>query len=38
MMPMVSADAIAIVPGASIPIEPGMPVEVLPFSRGIFGR
>ncbi|CDX53672.1 Molybdopterin biosynthesis protein [Mesorhizobium plurifarium] len=38
MMPMVSADAIAIVPGASTPIEPGMSVEVLPFSHGMFGR
>ncbi|MBN9552941.1 MAG: molybdopterin molybdotransferase MoeA, partial [Alphaproteobacteria bacterium] len=38
MMPMVSADAIAIVPGASTPVEPGMPVEVLPFSHGCFGR
>ena len=38
MMPMVSANAIAIVPGASTPAEPGMPVEVLPFSHGCFGR
>ena len=38
MMPMVSADAIAIVPGASTPTEPGMPVEVLPFGHGCFGR
>ncbi|RWG80713.1 gephyrin-like molybdotransferase Glp [Mesorhizobium sp.] len=37
MMPMVSADAIAIMPGASTPAEPGMPVEVLPFSHGCFG-
>ncbi|MDG4880450.1 gephyrin-like molybdotransferase Glp [Mesorhizobium sp. WSM4884] len=38
MMPMLSADAIAIVPGASMPAEPGMPVEVLPFSPGCFAR
>lgn len=38
MMPMMSADAIAIVPGAPTPIEPGMSVEVLPFSHGMFGR
>ncbi|AZO23583.1 molybdopterin molybdenumtransferase MoeA [Mesorhizobium sp. M1E.F.Ca.ET.045.02.1.1] len=38
MMPMVSADAVVIVPGASTPAEPGMSVEVLPFSLGRFGR
>jgi molybdopterin molybdotransferase len=38
MMPMVSADAIAVVPGASMPAEPGMLVEVLPFSRERLGE
>lgn len=38
MMPMASSDAIAIVSGASAPAEPGMPIEVLPFSHGRFGR
>ncbi|WP_441930951.1 molybdopterin molybdotransferase MoeA [Mesorhizobium sp. 2RAF21] len=36
IMPMVSADAIVIVPGASQPAEPGTLVEVLPFDRSCF--
>jgi len=37
IMPMLSADAVVIVPGASQPAEPGTLVEVLPFGRVRFG-
>lgn len=37
IMPMVSSDAIVIVPGAPQPAEPGTLVEVLPFDRDRFG-
>ncbi len=37
IMPMVAADAVAIVPGASTPVEVGASVEVLPFDRVRFG-
>ena len=37
IMPMVSADAIVIVPGASQPAERGTLVDVLPFDRARFG-
>jgi molybdopterin molybdotransferase len=37
IMPMVSADAIVVLPGASQPAEPGTLVEVLPFDRARFG-
>ena len=37
MMPMVSADAIVVVPGASTPAEVGTSLEVLPFGQPRFG-
>jgi molybdopterin molybdotransferase len=37
MMPMVFADAVAVVPGASTPVEVGSLLEVLPFDRLRFG-
>ncbi|MGV1793510.1 molybdopterin molybdotransferase MoeA [Rhizobium sp. A37_96] len=37
MMTMVSADAIAIVPGAATPVEAGTVLEVLPFDQSQFG-
>jgi molybdopterin molybdotransferase len=37
MMPMVSADAVAVVPGAPAPLERGAMLEVLPFDRPRFG-
>lgn len=36
MMPMVFADAVAVVPGASTPVEVGTPLEVLPFDQPRF--
>jgi molybdopterin biosynthesis enzyme len=38
MKPMISADAFAIVPEASAPVEAGAVLEVLPFDRSRFGR
>ncbi|UCI22910.1 molybdopterin molybdotransferase MoeA (plasmid) [Mesorhizobium sp. B2-1-8] len=38
LMPMVFADAVAIVPGASTPVEVGTPLEVLPFDQCRFGE
>ncbi|MDQ0392135.1 molybdopterin molybdotransferase MoeA [Labrys monachus] len=37
MMPMVSADAVAVVPGASTPLEAGTCLEVLPFDQPRLG-
>lgn len=37
MMTMVSADAIAVVPGASTPVEEGTILDVLPFDQSRFG-
>ncbi|MDF2114041.1 molybdopterin molybdotransferase MoeA [Roseiarcaceae bacterium H3SJ34-1] len=37
MMPMVSADAIAVVPGSSIPAQAGTCLEVLPFDQPRIG-
>ncbi|WP_162258882.1 gephyrin-like molybdotransferase Glp [Mesorhizobium sp. Root172] len=36
MMPLVFADAVAVVPGASTPVEVGTPLEVLPFDQPRF--
>ncbi|WP_322414372.1 molybdopterin molybdotransferase MoeA [Mesorhizobium huakuii] len=36
MMPLVFADAVAVVPGASTPVEVGTPLEVLPFAQPRF--
>jgi molybdopterin molybdotransferase len=33
MMPLIFADAVAVVPGASTPVEVGTPLEVLPFDQ-----
>lgn len=37
MMPMVFADAVAVVPGASTPVDVGTSLEVLPFDQLRFG-